>query len=278
MTNHRRWPHNSLSREKSLNHAYSSDACFCGAGPTRTGPTIALCCIFPKHLIPEYPPQIRRIGGDPDDSQNDSLSRRRPREHAEPCSRTVSSYAEAGRLRPLPIESLRLLPRVPQPLCPARRYQLRNAVRILVPQDEWNLALSAHSREGKNTATFGCDPNASKASATRLSHRNTSFAEEPCGNDGIDAHVEKRWRTSASLHGPSDAQTGSPPFPHNRFENSFPKTPLAFESLCEGVFNNPLENPALGMQTQTDQRAAWATLTALSITTGFPHYHKAYDY
>ena len=235
MTNRRRWPNNSLSSEKSLKHAYSSDACLRGAVPPITGPITALYGIFSRRLILEYPPQIRGIGG-PDGSQNESFSRRRPQGHAKSYSRTVSSYAKAGRLRPLLLGSLRLwqglpamAPRSPQALSPERRYQLRPAVRILVPQDEWNIALISAQRqgrcEGKNTATLACDPNASAASPTRLSHRNTSFAEEPCGNDGIDAHVEKRWRTSASVHGPYEAQIGSPPFPHNRFENSFARNP-----------------------------------------------------
>ena len=47
----------------------------------------------------------------------------------------------------------------------------------------------------------------------------------PCGNDGIDAHVEKRWKTSAFLHKPYEAQLGLPPFLHNRFENSFMRDP-----------------------------------------------------
>jgi len=97
---------------------------------------------------------------------------------------------------------------------------VRPLVRIIVLKDEWNIALLStqrqRSREGKNTTPIGCDPNASTASHTRLINQ-----DMPCGNDGIDAHVEKRWRTSASLQGPYEAQTGSPPFPHNRFENSF---------------------------------------------------------
>jgi len=37
--------------------------------------------------------------------------------------------------------------------------------------------------------------------------------------------VEKRWRTPAFLHRPYEAQIGSPPFHHNRFENSFMRNP-----------------------------------------------------
>ena len=145
------------------------------------------------------PPQIRGIGG-PDDSQNDSLSRHRPQGYAKSCSCTVSSYATAGRLQPLLLESLGLwqgLPamasRSPQALSPVRRYQVRPAVRIFVPQDEWNIAIISAQRqgrcEGKNTTTLGFDLKAPTA-PTRLSHRNKPFAGEPCGNDGIDNPLE----------------------------------------------------------------------------------------
>jgi hypothetical protein len=67
---------------------------------------------------------------------------------------------------------------------------------------------------------------------------------------------------------------------HHRFPTIALKTPsrviLANPlDLWEGVFNNPLENPALCMKTQTDQNEPWENVTCLSITTGFPHYHKA---
>ncbi|MBA7514731.1 hypothetical protein ES705_06765 [subsurface metagenome] len=199
----------------------------------------ALYCIFSRHLVSEYPPpQIRGIGGGPDESQNDSFSRRRPRGHAKSCFGTVSSYGEAAWLRPLLLESRGLLQGSPQALSPVRRYQVRPAVRILVPQDEWNIALiSAQrqgSREGKKTTTLVCDPNTSTASPTRLSHRDTLFAVEhiPFGNDRIGAHAEKRWRTSAFLHRPCEAQIGSSPFPHNRFENCFVRNPCRTPISC----------------------------------------------
>jgi hypothetical protein len=64
----------------------------------------------------------------------------------------------------------------------------------------------------------------------------------PCGNDGIDAHVEKGWRTSAFLHRSYEAQIGSPPFPHNRFENSFMRNPC----LSPGKFTRRSFQQSLG--------------------------------
>ena len=125
--------------------------------------------------------------------------------------------------------------RSPQALTPVPRYQVRPVVRILVPEDEWNITLVSAQRqgscEGKNTTALGCDPNASTASPTRLIHQDVPGVGEYmlCGNDGIDAHVEKRWKTSAFLHRPYEAQIGFPPFPHNRFENSF------MRNLCHSL-------------------------------------------
>ncbi len=73
---------------------------FFGTPPPKTGPIIAPCFIFSRHLV-SNPPSIRGIGGGPDDSTNESFSRRRPRGLGKPYSRTVSSYGKAGWLRPL---------------------------------------------------------------------------------------------------------------------------------------------------------------------------------
>ena len=108
---------------------------------------------------------------------------------------------------------------------------MRPVVRIIVLKDEWSVAFVSAQRqrcsEGKKTTIIGCDPNASTVSSTRLIHQNTLFIGKymPCGNDGIDAHVEKGWRTLAFLHRSYETQIGSPPFPHNRFENSFMRNP-----------------------------------------------------
>ena len=91
--------------ETALKSVYFASQSFPLLLSVKTCPINAPQRIFPKHLIPEYPPQIRRIGGS-DYFQNDSFSRCRSRGHAKSRSRTVSSYAEAGRLRPLLIESL----------------------------------------------------------------------------------------------------------------------------------------------------------------------------
>ena len=98
-------------------------------------------------VLSGYPPQIKGIGGDPDDSHNDSLPRRRSQRH---------------------------------------RYTYRKSCY-------------------QDTPCVG--------------------KYMPCGNDGIDARVEKGWRTSVFLHRSYEAQIGSPPFPHNRFENSFVRNP-----------------------------------------------------
>ena len=185
-------------------------------------------------------------------------------------------YSKAlGLLQGLPA----MAPRSPQALSLVRRYQVRPAVRILVPQDEWNIAIiSAQrqgSRKGKNTTTLGFDLKASTA-PTRLSHRNTTFAGEPCGNDGIDAHVEKRWRTSAGLHRPYEAQIGSPPFPPNRFENSFVRNPWRrLGKFRRRSFQQSLGKPCSVYVNANRPKAPWEYLTFFSFTTGFPHYHKA---
>ncbi len=243
MRKHRRATNNGLSREKLPKRAFSPSLSFWEAAAVKTCLIIALYCIFSRHLLSEYPLQIRGIGDGADDSQNESFCRRRLQAHAKPCSATVSSYAEVGWLRPLLLESRGLLQGSPQALSAVRRYQVRAVVRILVPQDEWNITLISaqkqKSRGGKIIITLGRYPNASIAFATLLSHRETLFAGEhmPCGNDGIDAHVEKRWRTLAVLHSPFEAQIGSAPFSHNRFENSFVRNPcrrrsLKFPPLC----------------------------------------------
>ncbi len=157
---------------------------------------------------------------------------------------------------------------------------MRSVVRLLVAQDEWNIALISVQRQRSREAATGRTP--TTFSRDHKSHRDT--AGEPCGNDGIDAHVEKRWRTSIVVHRASEAPIDSIDTPvHHRFATIALKTPsrelltIPLESLREGVFNNPLENPALCMQTQTDQSALWENLTLLPFTMGFPHYHKACD-
>ena len=236
--------------EKALKSVYFPSHGFSLFPSVKTCPIVAPQDVFVGQVVSGYPPQIRRIGGGPDDSQNDSLPRRRSQRHRctprKYCSRSASSYGEAGWLRDrdydllLSRRSLSLLEsrwllrglraiaqRSPQASTTVRRYQVRPVVRIIVLKDQWSVALAYAKRhggrEGKNTTTLGCDPSASTASPTRLIHQDTPCVGDymPCGNDGIDAHVEKRWRTPAFLHRPYEAQIGSPPFPHNRFENSF---------------------------------------------------------
>jgi len=196
---HRWSTNNGSSREKLPKYVCSPTQGVFETPPAKTCLIIALYCIFSRHLVSEYPPQIRGIGGGPDDSQNDSFTRGRPRGHrcipVKSCSRITSSYGEAGWLQPrdydLLLESrglLQWLPamaqRSPQALNPVLKYQVGPVVRVLVPEDEWNISLvSAQrkgSREGKNTTALGCDPNASTAFPTRLIHQDV-----PCGNDGI---------------------------------------------------------------------------------------------
>ena len=225
--------------EKTLKNPYYPSQGFCLFPSVKTCPINAPQRVFLGQVVSVY----RGIGGGPDDSQNDSLPRRRPRRHRctprKSCSRTVSSCGEAAWLLDrgydllLPRRSLSVLEsrgllqglraiaqRSPKASTSVRRYQVRSVVRVLFPEDEWNIALLSTqrqgSREGKNTTPIGCDPNASTASHTRLINQ-----DMPCGNDGIDAHVEKRWETSAFLHSPYEAQIGFPPLLHNRFENSF---------------------------------------------------------
>ena len=240
--------------EKALKRVYFPYHGFSLFPSVKTYPIVAPQGVFLGQVVSGYPPQIRRIGGDPDDSHNDSLPRRRSQKHRctprKSCSRTVSSYSEAGWLldrdynlllsrRNLSVLESRglsrglraIAQRSPQASTSVRRYQVRPLVRIIVLEDEWSVTLVSAQRqggrEGKNTTILGCDPNTSTASPTRLIHQDTPCAGEymPCGNDGIDAHVEKRWRTPAFLHRPYEAQIGSPPFPHNRFENSFMRNP-----------------------------------------------------
>jgi hypothetical protein len=184
--------------EKALKSVYFPSQSFPLLASVKTCPINAPQRIFPKHLILEYPPQIRGIGG-PDDFQNDSLCRCRPHghrcTHGKSRTRTVSSYGEAAWLRPrdydLLLESHGLLQglpvmaqRSPQSLSPVRRYQVRPVFRILVQEEEWNIALvpaqSQGIREWKNTTILVCDPNATTASPMRFIHQNV-----PCGNDGI---------------------------------------------------------------------------------------------
>ena len=240
-------------------------------------PSVKICPInapqrvFWGKMVSGYPPQIRRIGKDTDDSHNDNLPRRRPQRHRcaprKSCSRTVSSFSETGWLwdrgydlllysqslfvsesRGLSRGLRAIAQRSPQASTSVRRYQVRPLVRIIVPEDEWSVTLVSAQRqgrrEGKNTTTLGCDPSASTASTTRLIHQDTPFIGKymPCGNDGIDAHVEKRWRTPAFLHRPYEAQIGSPPFPHNRFENSFMRNPY----ILPGKFTRRSFQQSLG--------------------------------
>ena len=139
-----------MSSEKLPKHACSPAQGVFGTPPAKTGPIIALYCIFSRYLVAEYPPQIRGIGGGPDESQNDSFFRRRSRGHAKSCFGTVSSYGEAAWLRPLLLESSRgLLQGSPQALSPVRRYQVRPVVRILVPQEEWKNSSHICPKAGK---------------------------------------------------------------------------------------------------------------------------------
>lgn len=101
MRKHRWSTNNGLSRKKLPKHTCSPAQGVFGTPPAKTGPIIALYCIFSRHLVSEYPSQIRWIRGGPDESQNESFFRRRPRGHVKSCSRTVSSYGGAGWLRPL---------------------------------------------------------------------------------------------------------------------------------------------------------------------------------
>ena len=181
-------PQGSETAHKSV---YSASQSYCLFSSVKTCPIIALYCIFLRQVVSEYPPQVRGIGGS-DDSQNESFSRCRPRGRATSCTRTVSSYGDAGWLRLLLLESPGLLHGLPvmaqrlsQALSPVCRCGVRSIVKILILQGEWNRALISAQRqgshEGKNTTTPGCDPK---------SHQDTLFAREPCGNDWIDAHVE----------------------------------------------------------------------------------------
>ncbi len=139
--------------------------------------------------------------------------------------------------------------RSPQASTSVRRYQVRPVVRIIVLKDEWSVALAYAKRhggrEGKNATTLGCDPSASTASPTRLINQDTPCVGDymPCGNDGIDAHVEKRWRAPAFLHRPYEAPIGSPPFPHNRFENSFMRNPCHPPKFIGRSFQQSLGKP-----------------------------------
>ena len=80
--------------------------------------------------------------------------------------------------------------------------------------------------------------------ASRSVHQDVPCVGEymPCGNDGIDAHVEKQWRASVFLQRPYETQIGSPPFPHNRFENSFMRNPY----LLPGKFTRRSFQQSLG--------------------------------
>ena len=75
---------------------------------------------------------------------------------------------------------------------------------------------------------------------------------------------------------PENTPIGFPPGFHNRFENSFMLTPqLSLVSPWEGASNSPLDNPALSTQMQTGVQQHPNYPTSLSLTTGFPHSHKA---
>jgi hypothetical protein len=132
----------------------------------KTCPIVAPQRVFLGQVVSGHPPQIKGIGGDPDDSQNDSLPRRQSQRHG---------YAH-------------------RKLC----YQDTSCV-------------------GKYM---------------------------PCGYDGIDAHVEKQWRASVFLQRPYETQIGSPPFPHNRFENSFMRNPYLLPGkLTRRSFQQSLGKP-----------------------------------
>ena len=241
--------------EKDLESVYFPSQGFSLFPSVKTCSIVAPQRVSLGQVVSGHPPQIKGIGGDPDDSHNDSLPRCRSQRHRcapRKCfSRTVSSYGEAGWLRDrgydlllyrqsfFVLESREVLrglraiaQRSPQAATSVRRYQVRPSVRIIVPEDEWSVAFVSAQRqrgsEEKNIIILGCDPNASTASSTRLIHQDRPCVGEymPCGNDGIDAHVGKRWRASAVfLHRPYETQIGSPPFTHNRFENSFMRNP-----------------------------------------------------
>ena len=132
----------------------------------KTCPINAPQRVFWGQEISGYPPQIKGIGGDPDDSHNDSLPRRRSQRH---------------------------------------RYTPRKSY-----------------------------------------YQDTPCVGEymPCGNDGIDAHVEKRCRASVFLQRPYETQIGSPPFPHSRFENSFMRNPYLIPGkLTRRSFQQSLGKP-----------------------------------
>ena len=112
-------------------------------------------------------------------------------------------------------------------------------------------------------------------------YQDTSFIGKymSCGNDGIDAHVEKGWRTSVFLHRSYEAQIGSPPFPHNRFENSFMRNPCLLPvKLIRRSFQQSLGKPSSVYVNSKIPDRAVGKYNPLSITTGFPHYHKACCY
>jgi hypothetical protein len=133
--------------EKDLKSVYFPSQGFSLFPSVKTCPIAAPQRVLWGQVISGQPPQIRRIGGDPDNFKNNSLPRRRSQRHRH----------------------------TPEKYC------------------------------SQDTPCVG--------------------KYMPCGNDGIDARVEKGWRTSAFLHRSYEAQIGSPPFPHNRFENSFVRNP-----------------------------------------------------
>ena len=130
--------------EKTLKNPYYPSQGFCLFPSVKTCPINAPQRVFLGQVVSVY----RGIGGGPDDSQNDSLPRRRPRRHRctprKSCSRTVSSCGEAAWLLDrgydllLPRRSLSVLEsrgllqglraiaqRSPKASTSVRRYQVR---------------------------------------------------------------------------------------------------------------------------------------------------------
>jgi len=62
----------------------------------------------------------------------------------------------------------------------------------------------------------------------------------PCGNGGIDAHVDKRWKTLALSYKPWEPHMCFPPFAHNRFENSFTKPWALLREIARRSFQQSL--------------------------------------
>ena len=163
--------------EKALNSVCFSSHGFGMFPSVKTCSIFALQRVFLGQVVFWIPPQIRGIGRDPDDSQNDHLPRRRPQRHrctpVKYCSRTTSSYGG-------PV------------LTPVRRCQGGPVVGVLVPENELKIALVSTQRqgscEGKNAKAPGCDPYAYTASPTQLILQNVPDVGEYmlCGSDGID--------------------------------------------------------------------------------------------